>query len=149
MDRAYHLGEPVMRAVLRVIFIAALVGLSSPAFAKAHHVAVGTTVAQSGHGLPAGEANTALLVVDLLGPKYCDLPFDQKAVQAVWKLNAKALGVSLANFSAEMKDRLREFEVYWTGDLTKKCKDATKYGKDMGYLPATYRWSSPKAQGAH
>ena len=138
-----------MRTLVKLTFVVVLVGLSSPAFAKAHHVAVGTTVAPSGHGLPPNEANTAMLVVDLLGPKYCGLPFDQKAVQEVWKANAKALSVPFANFAAEMKDRLRQIEVYWTGDLTKQCKDATKYGKDMGYLPANYRWSPPKAQGDH
>ena len=134
-----------MRAIaFTLILLTTLAGLSSSAFAKANHVAVGSTIAPSGHGLPPNEANTASLVVDLLGPKYCGLPFDQKVVQEVWKANAKALGVSLANFSAQMKDRLRQFEGFWTGDLTKKCRDAAKYGKQMRYLPSTYRWSPLK-----
>jgi hypothetical protein len=131
--------------MLRIALLVILIAASSPAFAKAHHVAVGSAVAASGHGLPPNEANTAMLVRDLLGPKFCGLPFDQKAVLAVWAANAKAVGVPLANFAAEMKDRMRQFEVYWTGDLTEKCKDAVKYGKEMGYLPSNYRWTPPKA----
>lgn len=130
--------------MLRIALFLLLAGVSLPALAKAHHVAVGSAVAASGHGLPADEANTAMLVRDLLGPRYCGLPYDQNAVHEVWVANAKALGVPLANFAAEMKDRMRQFEVYWTGDLTDKCKDAVKYGKEMGYLPSNFRWTQPK-----
>jgi len=129
--------------MLRALFVVLLLTLAPPVFAKAHHTAVGSSIAPAGHGLPPDEANTPMLVRDLLGPKYCGLPFDQKAVHEVWRTNAKALGVSLASFTAEMKDRLRQFEVYWTGDLTEQCMDAVKYGKQMGYLPADYRWTPP------
>lgn len=106
--------------------------------AGAHHVPVGSTLPSSGHGLPPQEANTSILAQDVLGPKYCSLPFDKTAMHRNWVANAKALGVPLASLTAEINDRVHAWEHYWSKDTPALCNDAERYGREVGYLPQGY-----------
>jgi hypothetical protein len=120
----------MFRTVIATAFI--FVSLTSTGFAQ-------QALRLSGHGLPPYEANTAFLKDDILGVTICGLPYDQAAIKAVWKRTAKSMKVSVANLSAEIRDRAADFEPFWRKHTKKHCKNALKYGKDMGYLPKDFR----------
>lgn len=127
--------------MLKIIAVALLATGLMPvgAFASgATHTPLYTAMALSGHGLPPNEANSSILAEDVLGPKYCGLPYDASAVHRAWVANARSLGVPLANLTAEIKDRVRELEGSWSKNAPKLCNAAVKYGKEVGYLPQTF-----------
>jgi hypothetical protein len=131
------LEKTMFKTIVAAAFAALLMTAAAHA-AGAHHVAVGSTLPPSGHGLPPQEANSSILAQDVLGPKYCGLPFDKAAIHRAWITNAEALGVPLANLSAEINDRVRAWEHYWSKDAPALCNDAERYGRGMGYLPQGY-----------